>query len=257
MPTLLIHDLPRLVSEADLGGGTVVVIDQLRASSTICQALASGATEVTALLEVDDALRAAEVERAAGRGDDLVLGGERGGQRIAGFDLGNSPTEYTLARVAGRRLLFTTTNGTRALRHARRARRVLVGSALNLSRVVSALGGETNVHLLCAGTDGERSRDDTLVAGAIAHRLAELEGAPRAANRAVESAIREWLTLLEAARERGRTPAEQLAEELRETPGGRNLIEIGMDRDLRVCAEIDALDVLPEYDPATGRVSAG
>jgi len=257
MPTLSVHYLPQFVSEADLAGDTVVVIDQLRASSTICQALASGAADVTAFLEVGEAVRAAQRLRDdEGRGD-VLLGGERGGKRIQGFDLGNSPTEYTPDLVFGRRVFFTTTNGTTALRHTRLARRVLVGSALNLSRVIAELRGEEDAHILCAGTNGHVSRDDQLIAGAIACGLAQTEGAPREADRAADAVAREWQELLTTARALGRTPAEQLAIELRETPGGKNLLEIDMGGDLAVCAEIDALRVLPVYDPASGRVTAG
>src|SRR5262249_9257456 len=96
---LAVHPLPSLVEASVLAGSTVVVIDLLRATSTICQALASGATEVVPFLEVDEALAAAA--KAPDR-EKIVLGGERGGRRIAGFDLGNSPTEYTPAAVGGK-----------------------------------------------------------------------------------------------------------------------------------------------------------
>jgi 2-phosphosulfolactate phosphatase len=257
MATLDVHYLPQFVAEADLAGEVVVVIDQLRASSTICQALASGAADVTAFLEVGEAVRAAQQLRNHEAGAEVLLGGERGGKRIDGFDLGNSPTEYTPDRVFGRRLFFTTTNGTMALRHTRLARRVLVGSALNLGRVVAELRGEQYAHILCAGTNGHVSRDDQLIAGAIAHGLAEAPGQPREGNPAADAVVREWQELLTTARALGRTAADQLAIELRDTPGGKNLIEIGMDGDLAVCAEIDALRVLPVYDPGSGRVTAG
>src|SRR5688572_1010188 len=107
MPKLNVHFLPSHVPEPRLAGSMVIVIDLLRASSTICEALASGATCVVPLLEVD------ETKAAAGKYDrsEIVLGGERHGKVIDGFDLGNSPLEYTPHAVSGKTVLFTTTNG--------------------------------------------------------------------------------------------------------------------------------------------------
>ena len=107
---LSVHLLPELVSAEQLRGGVAVVIDVLRASTTLIQALASGATAVYPVAEVDEARELAE----AFRGERVLLGGERGGRPIPGFDLGNSPCEYTPEVCRGARVIFTTTNGTRA-----------------------------------------------------------------------------------------------------------------------------------------------
>src|SRR3954468_24467042 len=97
---LNVYNLPSHVEERELAGGTAVVIDVLRATSTICQALASGAREVVPFLEIEDALAAAQgTDRT-----DIVLGGERRGERIPGFDVGNSPSEYTSQVVGGKRV---------------------------------------------------------------------------------------------------------------------------------------------------------
>src|SRR3954465_15695727 len=101
---LHVHKLPQAVDERELAGSTVIVIDLLRATSTICQALASGAREVVPFLEIKDALAAAET---AGR-ENVVLGGERSGGKIPGFDVGNSPAEYTPDLVASKRVFITT-----------------------------------------------------------------------------------------------------------------------------------------------------
>jgi len=149
-PLLRVHKLPQTVAESVLAGSTVIVVDLLRASTTICQALASGASEVVPFLEVADALAAAaKIDRSS-----VVLGGERGGRNIDGFDLGNSPAEYTPGTVAGRRVFFTTTNGTRALRNAHAAQRVVVGAIVNLSAVVASVKDCPRVDILCAGTGG-------------------------------------------------------------------------------------------------------
>src|SRR4051812_28694357 len=115
---LNVHNLPEEVDERKLAGSAVVVIDVLRATSTICQALASGAREVVPFVEIDEALAAAN---KVGR-KNVVLGGERRGVMIDGFDLGNSPSDYTRNAIQGRPVFITTTNGTRALQHARLAK---------------------------------------------------------------------------------------------------------------------------------------
>lgn len=251
MHSLEVHYLPQFVRESDLGGGTVVVIDLLRASSTICRALASGAKEVRPFLDIAGVVSAAEgLPR-----ESLALGGERGGRRIEGFDLGNSPAEYTPDQVFGKKVLFTTTNGTAALNHARLAKRVVVGAMMNLSAVAESACEAPYLHLLCAGTGGHVTREDQLAAGAIAAKVIELTGA-RATNEPADRVLAEWRELLTTARATGRSPSEQLSLELRDTSGGKNLIAIGMDDDLPLCAEIDALDLVPEYDPKTSRITA-
>jgi 2-phosphosulfolactate phosphatase len=248
--TLNVHQLPQHVGEHELTGSTVVVIDLLRASTTICQALASGASEVVPFLEVEETLAAAaEFDR-----DQIVLGGERGGNRIDGFDLGNSPSEYTPDAVAGRSVFLTTTNGTRALQHARSARRVIVGAIVNLSAVATSLRGEGRIDILCAGTDGQATGEDILAAGALVHQLCERAGAEWQAGDNADAARQAWEKLIATAQETGRMPSEQLAIELRETQGGRNLLEIGHGADLVDCAQIDRFNMVPEFDVRIWRI---
>ena len=245
MPHLAVHYLPQFVAEAELAGSTVIVIDLLRASTTICQALAAGAKCVVPSIEVDATIaNAAEWERG-----DIVLGGERGGQRIDGFDLGNSPDEYTADQVFGRTVLFTTTNGTKALAHARLAKRILIGATVNRQAVVDAVAHDAQVDILCAGTGGKVTREDILAAGAIATQLP-----PRTTNEWCDAACREWSELLTIAQALQRSPSQQLADELRDTLGGKNLLSLGYDNDLTWCAQLDQLAVVPELDPATGQI---
>lgn len=231
--------MPQEIAPEDLAGSTVVVIDLLRATSTICQAMAAGATEVVPFLEIDQALAAAATDRS-----NIVLGGERHGKRIDGFDLGNSPAEYTPTSVGGRRVFITTTNGTRALHHAHQAERVLLGSFLNLSAVVASLKNAPRVDILCAGTDGVESREDILAAGAIVERLTSVQPESWKLDAGATKSLEEW-----------RSQQQPLAIELRSTPGGRNLLAIGMDHDLDDCAQIDALSIVPELDASTGRIT--
>jgi 2-phosphosulfolactate phosphatase len=245
-----VHLLPRDVAPAELAGSVVVVIDLLRASSTICQALASGARDVVPFLEVEETVTAAaKCDR-----NDVVLGGERSGGKINGFDLGNSPSEYTPEAVGGRRVFITTTNGTRALHHARLARRVLVGALVNLSAVARSVRDETQVDILCAGSGGEATREDILAAGALVQRLGQLRTGSLTKNAMAGRAEHEWEKLLAATAATGRTIPNQAALELRDTTGGRNLLGIGLDKDLVDCAQVDALSVVPELDVRAWRI---
>lgn len=249
---LRVHYLPSHVRAEELAGSAVVVIDALRATSVICQALAAGARDVVPFLEVREALAAADEEGRA----EVVLGGERRGHRIDGFDVGNSPCEYSAEVVGGRRVFVTTTNGTRALHHAQLARRVIVASFLNLSAVVASLQDELRVDVVCAGTDGHATGEDILAAGAVVDGLCSLPGAKRQLNDAATSARQEWRGLVAAAQEDGRGVNEQLALELRDTAGGHNLIEIGLERDLVDCAQVDRLNIVPELDVREWRITA-
>ncbi len=162
------HFLPQLVAPAELAGGASIVIDVLRATTTITAALAAGAREVIPCLEVDDARGVASRVCRPAR---LCLGGERGGVKIDGFDLGNSPCEYTAARVAGKSVVFTTTNGTRAMLHAAAADEIWLAALVNLQAVVAGCAQRPRVDILCAGTGGKITREDVLAAGAIAAAL--------------------------------------------------------------------------------------
>jgi 2-phosphosulfolactate phosphatase len=248
---LNVHRLPQHVAAADLAGSAVVVIDLLRATSTICQAIASGAAEVIPFLEVDEAMDAAE---KAGR-LNVVLGGERKGGKIPGFDLGNSPSEYTPEAVDGRRVFITTTNGTRAFDHAKLAKRVLLGAFTNLSAVVRSIQAEPHIEILCAGTDGDQTREDILAAGAIVSELLQHSATPPKRNDNAASAKRDWDEVVARACASGRPLTEQLAIELRDTQGGRNLLGIGLAHDLAVCAQIDRLTVVPELNIREWRIT--
>ena len=125
---------PDLLPFSDLTGKTVVVADILRATTTITFAVANGATAITPVLTPEDAFRLAADQ------PKVLIGGERGGMKVDGFDLGNSPREYTEAVVSDRQIVLTTTNGTRTLQACRAAERVLVGSFLNLRATVESIG---------------------------------------------------------------------------------------------------------------------
>lgn len=151
-------------------GGVAVVIDVLRWSTTCVAALANGALGVEAFATPDAAtLRAAAI--------GALTAGERAAHRIAGFDLGNSPLEFTRERVAGRVICATTTNGTRALLAARDVHDVFVAGFVNLAATASAIDAAArtrdlrHVDIVCAGSEGEPSAEDSLCAAWLATAL--------------------------------------------------------------------------------------
>jgi 2-phosphosulfolactate phosphatase len=242
---LHIHLLPDLTSQHELAGDTVVVIDVLRASTTIAFALAAGAKEVIPCLHVGDAR---ELKRRLG--DNAVLGGEREGVKIEGFDLGNSPREYVEDVVAGKTVIFTTTNGTRALQACIGAGRVIVGSFVNLSTVCEAVRDDERVHIVCAGTRGQITREDVLVAGAMAEQL-YVEQLSLTMNDSAQLALDGWQTATGGSRD-----PQVIARCLKGSQGGRNLIDIGMGGDIRLAAAVDMVPVLPELELSAWAIRA-
>lgn len=197
-----------------------VVIDVLRATSTICQALSADIEQVTCVGEIDDA--------RALRADGVALAGERGNVRIDGFDFGNSPREFVSPDPGFRRLVLTTTNGTRLLlTAAARCETVVVGSLLNLDALVASLAGAAEVAVLCAGVEGRFAIDDAYVAGRIASALGgEPDDAAVAAMRlaaSFESAL---------AGIGGGTSAD-------------NIRRAGLSADIDFCARSSVLEVVP------------
>lgn len=228
--------------EHSAAGAQAVIVDLLRASTTICAALHAGARSVRPVLEPDEVIAISKTIEARQR----ILGGERRGVLIPGFDLGNSPSEYTPARVGGREVIFTTTNGTRAIFAAASAGadRIVVGCFANLSALVASLVADGRpVHILCAGTKGEVSMEDVLCAGAI---VSQLVAAGFAHHSDDQSRIAERLY------ESAAVEREGVLRVLRASRGGRNLIEIGLDADVRDCADVDRWPVVPEFDAAKG-----
>jgi 2-phosphosulfolactate phosphatase len=240
---LAVHLLPILTSPYESVDATVVVIDVLRASTTICHALAAGAREIIPCLDVDEARKIA----AKFAPDATVLGGERNGVRIEGFGLGNSPDEYRRDSVGGRTVVFTTTNGTRALAELQFARRVLIGSFVNFSALCAQLTSNQSIQVICAGTGGQITREDVLCAGAIADRLLASGAVGESGlNDQALVAAAAWRNDMYGRDVKDPGSIETLVRNLRNSRGGRNLIELGFDRDIESAAQIDHLRVVPE-----------
>ena len=248
-----VHLLPALFESSALAGGTAVVVDILRASTTMAFALQNGAAGVMAFGTVEEAFQQREEQ-----GDACLLGGERGGVKIDGFDLSNSPDDYGPDVVRGKTIGFTTTNGTKALLKCREASRILIGAFVNISAVAKELAAENrDVHIVCAGTNGAITGEDVLFAGALTDLLQRSEqwlGHPAAAEStrtaarspshdvcdSTEIAVSHWR------RECGELTAERLEPALRRAQGGRNLIKLGYDKDIATAATVDCLDIVGE-----------
>jgi 2-phosphosulfolactate phosphatase len=237
-----VHFLPELIDSDELPGSLAVVIDLLRASTTIVHALDSGAQSVIPCISVEEARK-----KAAEFGSrQVLLGGERAGVRIEGFELDNSPLHYTPERVGGKTIVFTTTNGTRALLAAGTAAKVFVGALANLQSLIDQLKASTSpVRLVCAGTNGRISSEDVLCAGAIVAGLSgESDGLALDDSSHIALGYFERCSGDEAA----------IVESLRLSRGGRNLVKLGFEDDIRFAAVPNRHDVVPVFDPITGRI---
>lgn len=222
--------------EMQLRDRNVVVIDVLRSSTTIAHALANGAREIIPVATVENAVKVS----GSLFGDVTIRGGERNGKMIQGFNLGNSPLEYTEANVKGKSIIFCTTNGTVALVKGRHTRNMIVGGFINVSKVVEFMR-EVNEDfiLLCSGRApalGGFSLEDTICAGMIVHRLSEgtMEGIEL-----TDSAL--------AAKSLFKSMGRSISKMLKNCEHGRYLIEIGFKDDLKICGEIDSVQVLPQW----------
>jgi 2-phosphosulfolactate phosphatase len=219
------------MAEGHVKGTHVVVIDVLRASSTIVHACENGVERIIPVAQVEDATKLVPtLERKK-----TLLGGEREGRMIEGFDLGNSPLEYTTRVVKGKTLIFSTSNGTVAIAQSASAKEILVGCFLNLSAVVAELcsARPKKVALLCAGNLGQLALEDFVCGGLMVDRL--------------DQSTRGKLTLNDgavAARALAGTMTD-IGEVVRESAHGRRLAELGFEKDLEFCSRVDRYGTVP------------
>ncbi len=156
--------------EDELRDKTVVIIDVLRASSTIVSAFMNGAK---AIIPVGDMGEASKIAQNVDS-DNYLLCGEKDGEKIEGYDLGNSPLEYTREIVEGKNLIFNTTNGTKAIKKSLGSSTTYIASFLNVGAIVEELKNQENdVVLVCAGWKGRLAFEDLLLAGNIIHLLSD------------------------------------------------------------------------------------
>jgi 2-phosphosulfolactate phosphatase len=229
--------VPRDLEPRALAGRAVVVLDVLRATTSMAAALAAGVGEIRLFDSTAAAAEAARAARAGGaHGQDCILCGEERCLPPPGFDLGNSPSAFTANQHAGHTLFMSTTNGTRALVAARRAAALFAGALVNaaaVARQVMATGWD--VTLLCAGTDGEEAMEDVLGAGAVIDAMAG-EAGDRGMALASDRA-RLALRLFRASRG-------HLLEALLDSRGGRNVLAAGLGNDVSFAAQLNVFNVV-------------
>jgi 2-phosphosulfolactate phosphatase len=211
----------------------VVVIDVLRASTSIVTALKNGAREVIPVESVENAVKVS----GSLFGDVVLRCGEREGKTIPGFNLGNSPDEYTIDAVQNKSLIFTSTNGSLAMVKAKFARQIIIAAFVNMSTVVDHLTSlNEDFVILCAGREHLFCIEDAVCGGMIIHNIEknniEIQG--------TDAAV--------AARVLYKNFNRSIHKMLRNSEHGQYLISIGFESDLKACAAVDSVPVLPVYE---------
>lgn len=220
------------IPDEAINNKTIVVIDVLRATTTITTALAAGCLEVIPVLTPEEAIEM----RQRLEDDRVILGGERNALKIPGFDLGNSPLEYTPQVVAGKRLIITTTNGTRAIRRAAGGRQVLLGAMSNGPAVArAAAASATDITIICAGTRDHFSLEDFLTAGLLVEELGH-QG---------EYTLRDGARV---AREYFQLHRQDPGAAMMDSYHGHLLASLGMGDDVDYCSRVGTAAVVPVYN---------
>ncbi len=229
--------VPPVLPPAEGGPDAAVVIDVLRATTTIAWSLANGAEAIEAFADLGELEAAAAAWPEAQR----LRAGERGGQRVAGYDLGNSPLAVTPELVGGKRIFMSTTNGTRSLAAVRSVPLLVTACLPNRTAVARRLiaQGSTNVWIVGSGWEGDYSLEDSLAAGAVASAATELAVAPHVGVRFGNDEMLAALALWQQWHHDTETC-------LRAASHGQRLIGLGdHDADFACCAAVDNLTVVP------------
>lgn len=239
MPDVQVALLPSMI-DASLSGRIGVMIDVLRASTTITHALVNGAKEIIPCQSVEQALD------IKSKSENVLLGGERQGQLIEGFDLDNSPLKYTPEVVGDRTVVFTTTNGTKALDAMREADEVLIGAFVNRAAIIDRLiSTHKSVCIVCAGTDGVMTAEDILFAGAVAHELVHLAGFEMH-DMGTELAI--------AYHQAHPLFSPEFREAFLNSQGARNLTNLGLNADIERSMQFDLFNAVPTWDAESNQI---
>jgi 2-phosphosulfolactate phosphatase len=225
MKTIDVCLSPELLHLYDLKDRTVVVVDILRATSCMVTAFAHGAERIVPFANQEECLQMKT------RG--YITSGERDGKKVEGFDKGNSPFEYMGTQVAGKKIAFTTTNGTQAIEKSKSAKEIIIGSFLNLSSIVKyVLFSHNNILVVCAGWKGKVNLEDSLFAGALVERLKNyIEpdcDAPLAAQHLYNLA------------------KSDMVEFLRQSSHVKRLQRLNIEKDIEFCLTPDQYNVIPK-----------
>jgi 2-phosphosulfolactate phosphatase len=271
---IFVHLLPSLIPPGTLRGGVAVVVDVLRATTVMVSALAAGCEAIIPCAEIDEA-KVAAADLPPGT---ALLAGEREGLPIPGFDLGNSPGEFTTEVCRGKTLVMTTTNGTRAILASLEADRVYIASFTNLRATADEISVQflkrdhgQSIHIVCSGTEGQISFEDSLLAGALTGKITELrlpglhslagltsplwaltrKKAEHLGNDEALIVLSQWLEV-----ERFLERRHPLAQLLSLGRGGRNVRGIGRALDLDQAAYFDRFQLIAELSRDPLRIVA-
>src|ERR1700712_2187235 len=207
----------------------VVIVDIFRATSSICYGIENGAEAIIPVAEVDECL--AYHDKQTG----YLLAAERNGEVVEGFDFGNSPFSYTAEKVAGKTIVLTTTNGTQALHLSRKAKKIVIGSFLNLTALCNWLKTQNeNILLVCAGWKNNFNLEDTLFAGAVVEQLKD------AGFKLDDAAI--------AANDIFQIGKHDINQYLKKTSHGERLKKLGIEKDIEFCLQVDLTTAIPVLD---------
>ena len=216
---------PDLIEQFDLDNRCVVVIDILRATSCMVAGLGSGVGSITPVATVEEC-------EALGK-EGYIMAGERGGQKLPQFDLGNSPLEYMNSAYKGKKIAVTTTNGTRCIELSKKAPEVIVGAFLNLKALIEHLESQPkDILLFCAGWKGKFNLEDSLFAGAVCHQMkkvCELE------SDAAMSAFFLYQSM-----------SEDIEYYISRSNHASRLSSFNAREDLSYCSKVDEFDIVPK-----------
>jgi 2-phosphosulfolactate phosphatase len=223
---------PVIVDELYFTGRTTVVIDVLRATSTIATAINNAAKEVVPVASVEFAVKVS----GGMFGGQTLLGGERNTKKIEGFALGNSPYEYSKDIVEGKSIVFYTTNGTKSIVKAKYSENLYACSFINITAIAKhIITLDNDVEIVCAGRNNYFSIEDSICAGMLISKINKVKK-----DSYLNDSGMAVLTLYEKYRS-------NLIKMMRESDHGKILIENGFEADLEYCSSIDMLDVIPVY----------
>lgn len=204
----------------------VVIIDIFRATTSICYGIENGATAIIPVSEVEECIAYREKESA------YLVAAERDGEIVAGFDFGNSPFSYTKEKVAGKTIVLTTTNGTHALHLSRKAKKIVIGSFLNLTSLCAWLKVQNeNILLVCSGWKGNFNLEDTLFAGAVVDQL-------KSGNFFTDDPAIAANDLYQIAKD-------DLDGYLKKTSHSERLKKLGIEKDIEFCLKVDLTTAIP------------
>ena len=217
---------PALIPLYKIEDYIVVVIDIFRATTSICYGIENGAKAIIPVSQVEECAAYLDKEPT------YLLAAERDGEIVAGFDFGNSPFSYTADKVAGKTIVLTTTNGTHALHLSRKAKKIVIGSFLNLTSICNWLNEQNeNILLVCSGWKNNFNLEDTLFAGAVVEQLKNGSFSPD------DPAI--------AANDLYNLAANDLDGYLKKTSHSERLKQLGIERDIAFCLNVDTTTAIP------------